>query len=74
MGDDSDGVYRTLKLGLERNDISYVLIKALANRFWLALLLRILPLFFPQDKADRHAPGTPILGLTILYLFSCIAS
>src|ERR1700674_695109 len=67
MGDDSDGVYRTLKLGLERNDLSYVLIKALVNCSWLALLLLTLPLFFARGQADRYALATPILGLTILY-------
>jgi hypothetical protein len=67
MGDDSDAIYRTLKLGLDQNGITYVLLKAGANFSWLVLMLLILPRFLPHADGDGCMFGTAILGLTLLY-------
>jgi 4-amino-4-deoxy-L-arabinose transferase-like glycosyltransferase len=67
VGDDSDGVFRTLRLGLGVESISYVMLKAFANAFWLAVIVFTLPLFLDHDGEGQFALPLVLLGSMVLY-------
>lgn len=67
MGDDSFGIYATLKTGKGTNDTSiYIFFKLLANIWWLAIWLAIALLAIQQKKPLANN----LLILFWLYLFA----
>jgi 4-amino-4-deoxy-L-arabinose transferase-like glycosyltransferase len=70
LGDDSEGIYTTLKKGLGLDGGKYVVLKALANVYWLALwcvLLTALLCYRDWVRAYRQELLLMVLGFLYLY-------
>jgi hypothetical protein len=69
MGDDSTGMYATLKRGgLSVSDRSYVFAKAAANGFWL--LLWVLVLLSMSDRLRRCTGAISVAAMPLLYFLA----
>ncbi len=69
LGDDGEGVYETLKRGLEIGDARYFLLKMVSNLFWLALWILIL---IGLTRGGWFASGSAalsLLGLSVIYFW-----
>jgi 4-amino-4-deoxy-L-arabinose transferase-like glycosyltransferase len=70
LGDDGEGVYETLKRGLEIGDARYFWLKMVSNLFWLVAWLLILAGFIRGGGASApQLASTCALGLTVAYFW-----
>jgi len=71
LGDDSTGVFWTLKRGLGIGDIRYAALKGWANLFWLGLSILLLVSFISQWKSPlSESPEILVLILSVFYFLS----
>ncbi|HWP59901.1 MAG TPA: hypothetical protein VNL14_18565 [Candidatus Acidoferrales bacterium] len=70
LGDDSKGVYETLKRGLEIGGAAYVFAKTAANLYWYAIwFLVCAALWIYRDIGPVKAPESLFFMLCFIYLF-----
>lgn len=67
LGDDSDGVYRTLRLGLGEQSTVYFLLKLLSNAFWLLVIVAALPALISRRTAQAAPRALALTGVVLLY-------
>lgn len=70
LGDDSTGVYETLKRGAKAPGLEYLLLKAASNLFWLVIWLALLVGLLRHGIALARQPAAPVLMLSFLYLYA----
>jgi hypothetical protein len=67
LGDDSDGVYRALALGLGEHSTVYFSLKMLSNAFWLLLIVASLPVLMTVRGAQGAPQALLLPGAFLLY-------
>jgi 4-amino-4-deoxy-L-arabinose transferase-like glycosyltransferase len=71
LGDDSGGVYATLKRGLGIADVRYIIFKGLANFYWMSIIVLLLAsLFYHLRSAVIDHSELSLLMLSFLYFFA----
>jgi hypothetical protein len=70
LGDDSDGVFWTLKRGLRIDDIRYAALKGLSNLFWIGIfIMSLFSLIFKWKSRLSSSPELSLLIFSVLYFF-----
>ena len=70
LGDDSDGVFWTLKRGLRIDDIRYAALKGLSNLFWIGIfIMSLFSLIFKWKSRLSNSPEVSVLIFSVLYFF-----